>query len=300
METDDERGVALRDADSVTDLANAPAPPTTLREAADAAAARAGVAVHEVGDLGRLADVERLWTETWYPGTDKSPVSRDLMRAMTHVGSYVGAAYDVTSSQLLGAGFAFFGDPDHRHLHSHLAAVTPSAQGRSVGLAVKLHQRAWAQDRGVATVTWTFDPLVRRNAYFNLVKLGATATDYLVDFYGAMDGINRGQGSDRLLVSWTVSGPVLTAGSYDAGDGQQLLGEDDAGLPVAAHGSTESGRPALVLVPHDVERLRVTDPAAARSWRSAVREVLGGLLDSGGRVVGFTRDGSYVVEGGAR
>jgi predicted GNAT superfamily acetyltransferase len=31
-------------------------------------------------------------------------------------------------------------------------------------------------------VTWTFGPLVRRNAYFNLVKLGATAVAFHKDF----------------------------------------------------------------------------------------------------------------------
>ena len=52
----------------------------------------------------------------------------------------------------------------------------------------------------------------------------------------------------------------------------------------------------LVGVPPDVERMRAEQPDLARSWRAAVREVLGGLLDEGGRVVGFTRAGQYVVE----
>ena len=45
-----------------------------------------------------------------------------------------------------------------------------------------------------------FDPLVRRNARLNLVRLGADVTDYLPDFYGAMDdAVNAGDRSDRLL-----------------------------------------------------------------------------------------------------
>lgn len=51
-------------------------------------------------------------------------------------------------------------------------------------------------------------PLVRRNAYFNLVKLGARATDYLPDCYGPMhDGLNRGEASDRLFVEWDLLSP---------------------------------------------------------------------------------------------
>jgi len=33
-------------------------------------------------------------------------------------------------------------------------------------------------------IAWTYDPLIRRNAYFNLVKLGARPVEYLRNFYG--------------------------------------------------------------------------------------------------------------------
>src|SRR5437763_17197337 len=52
---------------------------------------------------------------------------------------------------------------------------------------------------------WTTDPLIRRNAYFNLAKLGAEAPQYLVDFYGEMrDAFNAGDESDRLLIRWRL------------------------------------------------------------------------------------------------
>ena len=71
---------------------------------------------------------------------------------------------------------------------------------------MKLHQRAWAADHGLAWVTWTFDPLVRRNAWFNIGVLGAEVHEYLVDFYGPIDdSINAGDESDRLLVAWPTS-----------------------------------------------------------------------------------------------
>ena len=66
-------------------------------------------------------------------------------------------------------------------------------------------------------MTWTFDPLVRRNAYFNTVKLAARPVEYLVDFYGEMtDEINAGQGSDRLLVEWPLLAPEVVSAA--AGD----------------------------------------------------------------------------------
>ncbi|GAA1896234.1 hypothetical protein [Actinomadura bangladeshensis] len=42
-----------------------------------------------------------------------------------------------------------------------------------------------------ASVIWTFDPPVRRNAHFNLAKLGARAEAYLENHYGQLpDAIN--------------------------------------------------------------------------------------------------------------
>ena len=80
--------------------------------------------------------------------------------------------------------------------YDQLAAV-PGWQDRGVGRALKLAQRAHCLDVGIEEVRWTFDPMVARNARFNLVKLGAEATRLLPDFYGEMtDRLNR---DDRLL-----------------------------------------------------------------------------------------------------
>ncbi|MGA8258258.1 MAG: GNAT family N-acetyltransferase [Nocardioides sp.] len=278
----------------MTDLVQAPTTPLTVRDVAVAAAAAAAVEIREITDVVELEDIERLWSATWYPGTDQTPVTRDMMRAMTHAGAYLGAAFD--GPRLVGAGFGFFGTPGNRHLHSHLAAVTPDARSRNVGLALKAHQRAWAAKHGATTITWTFDPLVRRNAHFNVAKLGAIATEYYTDFYGAMQGINVGQGSDRLLMTWSTQDPVApAAGPLDRPSGERLLDIDASGRPVVTR-ARETGAASLVGVPADIEEIRLSDPALARSWRSAMRDVLGGLLSDGQRVTGFTRDGSYVVE----
>jgi predicted GNAT superfamily acetyltransferase len=42
--------------------------------------------------------------------------------------------------------------------------------------------------------------------------------------------------------------------------------------------------------------MRSAEPALARSWRAALRDVLGGLLAEGARVRGFDRGGWYVVD----
>src|SRR5207249_4797793 len=99
----------------------------------------------------------------------------------------------------------FGGERGVDHLHSHILGVEDPARAGGVGFALKLHQRAWALDHGLHRVTWTYDPLVRANGYFNMAKLGALGSQYLVNFYGAMDdSINSGDQSDRILITWNL------------------------------------------------------------------------------------------------
>src|SRR3546814_4199746 len=93
-------------------------------------------------------------------------------------------------------------------MHSHIAGGLPQYQGRGIGRVLKQHQRDWAFAREAGHITWTFDPLIARNAHFNLRVLGARVTEYLVDQYGSMpDEINRGIPTDRLLVTWALAAP---------------------------------------------------------------------------------------------
>ncbi len=250
--------------------------------------------LHEMPDL---EDAARLFVAVWRPPDGRYQVVPELMRAWAHSGCYVSGAYDEDdgAGQMVAASAGFFGHPGERvSFHSHITGVLSSAQGRGVGLAVKRHQYAWALERDVEEVVWTFDPLLARNAFFNLARLGAEVDSYLPDFYGAMgDGVNAGQGSDRLHVHWKVVPGGPSPREVDARDAAVVLAVADDGRP--RPGSADAAR-VLVGVPLDVERMRAERPDLARSWRAAVREVLGGLLEGGGRVVGFTRAGQYVVE----
>jgi predicted GNAT superfamily acetyltransferase len=143
---------------------------------------------------------------------------------------------------------------------------------------MKLHQRAWAAERDIEWITWTFDPLVRRNAWFNIAVLGADVHTYLPDFYGTMtDAINAGDASDRLHVEWRVTGPLPDR-------------------PREGHDAT--GVITRVPTPEDVVTLRRTDPDAVGRWRTQTRATLTTALEAGGRVLGFTREGEYVIGSG--
>ena len=176
--------------------------------------------------------------------------------------------------QIVGGSFGFLG----RHLgepslHSHVTGILPGVRRTGLGRAMKLHQRAWAADHGLAWVTWTFDPLVRRNAWFNLGVLGAHVHEYLVDFYGPIDdAINAGDESDRLLVAWPVGDDGPTAPPTDpTGDGRRA---DARGHRRAA--------------PHRPGRRRRRGATASAPSSAAASP-------PARRVVGFTRDGDYLV-----
>jgi predicted GNAT superfamily acetyltransferase len=258
-----------------------------------------------------MLTAERLLQRVWARRTP--PMEFGALTALAHAGSYVAGAFvpggSDRSDELVGCSVGFFGPPAERSLHSHITGVAPGLAGRGIGMAIKTHQRDWCLERGVVVMTWTFDPAIARNAYFNLAKLGVDVVGYLEDFYGAMDdGLNVGSPSDRLLVRWDLEraepAPVRaepapqrtepTAGAPEPVAAVALTVAEDGSprvQPVSA--STES---ALVAVPADMEGLRRSDPALAAAWRLAVREALGGRLDTGGwRVTRFLASGHYLL-----
>jgi len=267
-----------------------PARPTAQAEAA-AAAARARVAIRVVHTLDEARLVVDLFDRLW--GTTGNVIlSVEHLWALAHGGNYAACAHDADTGDLLAASVGFFASPPGRTMHSDVTGAEPSARDRGLGMALKLHQRAWAIDRGLAEITWTFDPLMSRNAYFNLAKLGADVAEYCIDFYGDMDdGVNAGQGSDRLFASWLVDAPVgRTASAHGA---TPILADAD-GAPDRRTGVDADL--VTVAVPRDILAIRREDPDRARSWRIAVRETLGAEIAGGGRVAGFVPQHGYVVE----
>ncbi len=242
---------------------------------------------------------EGLFDRIWRPTDNRPVITRELLRALAGAHGYVSGLFK--DGRLGGACVGFWGPPGSGILHSHITGVDPAARGRDLGLVLKLHQRATALAGGVTTITWTYDPLVARNAYFNLRKLGARPTRYLVDYYGSMsDEINADDPTDRLLVAWALDSPRVLQTTGDAPPST-----DSKASPVAWLAPDADARPVRsssaaavvgIAVPPDVERLRIEEPALAAEWRVAVRHAMTELLDEGARIVDFERaESRYVV-----
>lgn len=273
--------------------------------AAESAASSAGVYIRSLDGMAELQRMCELYERIWRFGDDSMPISVELVRAMSKAGNYIAGAFD--GDELVGACVGFFAPPAHRALHSHIAGVSPRTRGRSIGFALKVHQRAWALGHDITDIAWTYDPLVGRNAYFNIGKLGARPVEYLANFYGPMhDGLNGADETDRLLIDWRLDDPRVVAAcagrparfdaaAEEAAGARYVLCRAPSGEPEPAVADTPT---VLVAVPRDIEGLRGVDPARAARWRTAVREVLGGLLAAGGRIRGFDRGDCYIVDTG--
>lgn len=241
-----------------------------MNEPLDASTAAPDVTIRTIGDPADLRRAIAVFDGVW--GSARPLATVELLRAIGHAGGYVAGAF--ADGEMVGASFGFLGaHQGEPALHSHVTGIVAEMRSTGIGQAMKRQQRAWAAERRLQWVTWTFDPLVRPNAWFNLEVLGVSVVDYLENFYGEIDdAINAGDESDRLLVAWPTHRdrtPLATP-------------RIDAEL-------------TLVETPPDIVELRSRDPEAAREWRRRVRDELGNLVAGGGKVIGFSRNGEYCV-----
>ncbi|NYE18386.1 GNAT family N-acetyltransferase [Microbacterium immunditiarum] len=263
----------------------------TARDDAARLAEAAGADIRLLSSPDEMVDASALFARVWRVDVDRSHVNPGLLVALAHSDNYVAGAF--RGGRLIGASVGFFHPPAESALHSHITGVDAAVAGRGVGRALKFHQRAWALEHGARRMTWTFDPLVARNAYFNVQTLAARGIRYLSDFYGVMsDGVNAGQESDRMLIEWTLDDEPAS-GEVDTGAPPVLVVADDrpAALPLPADAAA-----VRVDIPRDIEGLRTRDPDAARLWRLALRGALSPLMAGGWRLVGVSREGSYHLE----
>jgi predicted GNAT superfamily acetyltransferase len=268
---------------------------TRAWDQARAAASSAGVGLSEMRDMPDALRVHRIAAAVW----GEASLDPSLTHAFEHAGCGV---YGATrpDGDLVGFVLGFLGWDGGLHLHSHMLAVSPEWRARGVGFALKLAQRAACLDASVDEVRWTYDPLVARNARFNLVKLGTAATAFLPDFYGEMtDRINRGDRSDRFEVRWRLAsdrvdrsltgtpavptpGPVVLA----------RMGDEDTPRPKETGAAPAAG--AVVEIPMDHGALRARDPELGREWRDVSGRAFRACFDAGLVAAWIDRAGRYV------
>ena len=230
------------------------------------------IQLRELVNLQNQDSARRIFDLTWAmdAGTEITP---NLLQAMVHSGAYLSGAF--IDNKIVGAAFAFPATNNGLHLHSHMTAVLDEFRDQGVGYALKIDQWNWAKKQKYSHLSWTFDPLVRRNAKLNIVKLGVDISAYYPNFYGAMpDALNAGDDSDRLMVSWSTD--------INAPKARELITQpkpDDI----------------LIQIPEDIVGIRSKDQSESMKWRRQVREQFLSAFEKNGKVVGFSANNEYVV-----
>ena len=231
------------------------------------------VEIRELRTLQEQFHARMIFDSVW-PASNETQITSNMLQAMVHSGSYLVGVFD--RKKIVGASFAFPSIEPETHLHSHMTAFIDEYRDQGFGTQVKMHQWSWAKQHGYKSITWTYDPLVRRNAKFNILKLGADLISYLPNFYGNMaDELNTGDESDRIMVRWdtTVSAPQPRAEIFEP--------------PYDAE---------LIALPQDIVAIRRSVPELSQKYRFEVRAAFTEAFATGKKVIGFSANNEYVLE----
>ena len=263
--------------------------------------------------------VEDLQRQVW--GMEDAVVPHHLLLTAAHNGGLILGAFD--GEKMIGFVFGFPGlthtpdgmEPKHC---SHMLAVLPEYESQGVGYTLKRAQWQMVRRQGLSLITWTYDPLLSRNAHLNIARLGAVCNTYVPNMYGEMrDSLNQGLPSDRLHIDlWVNSLRVenrmskrprrqLDLAHYlSAGTGiinptrlgttgwphppdtpwQPSVIAQEAGAP-----SPEIPQAALYLleIPSEFQALKAANPALGLAWRLHVRTLLQDLFARGYLITDF-------------
>jgi predicted GNAT superfamily acetyltransferase len=217
-------------------------------------------------------------------------VPATMLKVTQQIGGVTAGAFDA-SGRLLGFVFGMMGAIDGQLVHwSDLLAVHPDARNKGLGRRLKLFQRELLLPLGVDRMFWTYDPLVAKNAYLNIVRLGARPTAYVVDMYGAdtHSALHGGIGTDRFVVAWdlTTEGGAngRAAAATDDGHGRDAP-IANALAPAAELPDVDTVR---VEVPADIDAVIAHDISTAAELRETTRRVFTHYMDRGYRITHFS------------
>jgi predicted GNAT superfamily acetyltransferase len=231
----------------------------------------------------------RLQIEIWGYGVSDTIPLREFI-VIRRIGGQVIGAFDLTkSSQPNGDGAGLIGfamsmpgvTEGQAYLHSHMLAVLPGYRDRGIGRKLKMAQREEALARGIRKMEWTFDPLVIKNAYLNIVRLGAVVHSYTPNFYGVFSSrLQGGLPTDRLHAEWWM----------DSARVQAAL----SGVPIILPEIQET-----IVVPGEVRKWKESEPDFAKA-EAAQTEIRARFLDAfrrGLAVVGFRKEAGKELAG---
>ncbi|HUQ80258.1 MAG TPA: hypothetical protein VM076_03945 [Gemmatimonadaceae bacterium] len=250
-----------------------------------------GIILRPFASLADYDEAVVVQDEIWGAGfIDRVPAS--ILRVGQKVGGVSAGAFDA-NGRMLGFVFGLTGVRDGLLAHwSDMLAVREDARGMRLGERLKHYQREIVRAMGVKKMFWTFDPLVARNAHFNLNRLRADIGEYAPNFYGSNTGsiLHGSLPTDRFVAVWMLDDakpPRPSDNGRENGDAPvTTVVHGDEARSVTPFPATDR---VLVPIPPDIEPVLVANADAALSWRLTTRAAMMHYLARGYRVTAFHR-----------
>jgi predicted GNAT superfamily acetyltransferase len=252
---------------------------------------RAVDVIRPIASLEEYRECVALQCEIW--GDTYEPVPAALLQVSSYVGGITAGAF-APDGRMVGFVFGLTGVNGSKIIHwSHMLGVRSTRQNAGVGRALKDYQRHELARRKIGEMYWTYDPLIAKNAHFNLTVLGARVVRYEPDMYGdTRSPLHYGLPTDRLVVVLDTAGAPHDTSSVlgkDHAHAPMLTPFPQSGDPVLAPG--DSSAPFLRLeIPTDFVKVLAEAPAKARQWHTSAREHFQWALGNGYTVSGLRRD----------
>lgn len=247
------------------------------------------LALRELRIPAEFEETVNVAKEAWGFSERALSPANDLIAA-THAGGLTAAVFE--GKRMLGFVHGLprtnRGEPCQ---HSHLLAVRPEAQGRGLAARLKLFQRSWCLARGIALVTWTYDPFLVKNATLNLVRLQGRVSRLLPDFYGPLGGIYHELPTDRFEVSWRLDDPMVE----EAARGRAPAPAPADALPFVRGSRIPNARRVALPILPDAPAVYRRDPEGSLRARLGFRAQARALFAAGFEAVSVAeRDGAPV------
>lgn len=248
--------------------------------------------LHDTEELTQFVDLQcAIWDMS-----DRNAVPSNIIHAMIIAGGVAIGAYD--GEELIGMSMSL---PYYRGqivaLWSHMTGVHPAYQSRHIGFELKQMQRTWALEHDYKQIRWTFDPLQRGNANFNMAILGATANVYHNNLYGNQLGnLNAGLPTDRVEVMWQLEDPRvvrLADGTVQASVTTHFPKENfiievrQNEITVSPPENIDSFQWYFMEIPFNVNELKQSNLEFARTWQNEIRNMLHHMFHRGCALIDF-------------
>lgn len=264
------------------------------------------ITIRPLYELAEMYDAVEL-QKTYWGEEIESVVPAHMLFTIALYGGQVLAAMD--GDKMIGVLIGLLGadmTQDERPAMANLMiaskrmVVLPEYRSQGIGYQLKLAQREFAIKQGIRLVTWTFDPLLSRNGYLNLRKLGSISQKYVENLFGTGGELSSLGSSDRFSVEWWVWTPRVEA-RVNGEDGKPSLdAEIERGAMIVNPTAQKNGyiypsdhdinvdeTHLLVEIPPNYPDIETADPGLALGWRDHSRGIFQNLMGRGYLVTDF-------------